>query len=52
VYWVLEIFRAPIYEGILPPFHTFAVGALIALAFLVVGAAVFRRTSDRIAFYV
>ena len=52
VYWVLDIFRTPIYEGILPTVQTFALGAFIALAFLVVGAAVFRRTSDRIAFYV
>jgi ABC-type polysaccharide/polyol phosphate export permease len=52
VYWVLDLFRLPIYDGILPSLPTLALGAGIALAFLGVGAAVFRSTSDRIAFYV
>ena len=52
VYWVLDIFRLPIYDGVLPVFWTFALAAGIAVAFLVAGAAIFRRTSDRIAFYV
>ncbi len=52
VYWVLEVFRTPIYDGVLPDVQTLALGAGIALVFLVVGAAVFRGTSHRIAFYV
>jgi len=52
VHWVLDIFRVPIYDGILPGFQTFALGVGISLVFLVVGAVVFRGTSHRIAFYV
>ena len=52
VHWVLDVFRVPIYDGILPGFLTWAVGAGIAIVFLVVGAVVFRGTSHRVAFYV
>ncbi|HET9268648.1 MAG TPA: ABC transporter permease, partial [Vicinamibacterales bacterium] len=52
VYWVLDVFRVPIYDGVFPGFQTLALGAGIALVFLAVGATVFRGTSHRIAFYV
>jgi ABC-type polysaccharide/polyol phosphate export permease len=49
---ILEIFRDPIYFGKVPPFAHLVVATGLALLFLVVGAIVFRRSSDRIPFYV
>ncbi|HEX2253055.1 MAG TPA: ABC transporter permease [Thermoanaerobaculia bacterium] len=49
---VLEVFRDPIYYGKVPPLSHLAVAVAASLAVLVVGAVAFRRSSDRIAFYV
>lgn len=49
---VLEVFRDPIYYGKIPPWTHLTVAAVIAVGALVVGFLVFRKTSDRIAFYV
>ncbi len=49
---ILEVFRDPIYFGkVPPPQHLAMAGAVAALA-LLLGATVFRRSSDRIPFYV
>lgn len=49
---ILEVFRDPIYQGEIPPPTHLAVCLGIALAALAVGAFAFRRTSDRIPFYI
>lgn len=49
---VLEVFRDPIYYGKVPPLPHLAVALGLSLAVLAVGVISFRRSSDRIAFYV
>lgn len=49
---ILEVFRDPIYQGEIPPPTHLAVCVGIALAALVLGAFAFRRSSDRIPFYI
>jgi ABC-2 type transport system permease protein len=49
---VLEVFRDPIYYGKIPPLPHVAVTLVIALAALGIGALAFRRSSDRIPFYI
>jgi ABC-type polysaccharide/polyol phosphate export permease len=49
---VLEVFRYPIYNGSVPPAACIVVAVVAALASLAIGAAVFRKVSDRIPFYI
>ncbi|MEM7480135.1 MAG: ABC transporter permease [Acidobacteriota bacterium] len=49
---VLEVFRDPIYLGKIPPMSHLGVTLAITVFALVVGILAFRRSSDRIAFYV
>ncbi len=49
---ILEIFRDPIYLQKVPPFTHIAVSAGIAIVALAIGAWAFRKSSDRIPFYV
>jgi ABC-2 type transport system permease protein len=49
---VLEVFRDPIYYGKIPPLPHVAVTLVIALLALLIGAYAFRKSSDRIPFYV
>ena len=49
---ILEVFRDPIYQGEVPPLTHLTVCLGIALAALAIGAFVFRRSSDRIPFYI
>jgi ABC-type polysaccharide/polyol phosphate export permease len=49
---ILEVFRDPIYQGEIPPLSHLTVSIVIALLALVLGAWVFRRSSDRIPFYI
>lgn len=49
---ILEVFRDPIYQGEIPPLTHLAVCAGIALGVFAIGAFVFRRSSDRIPFYI
>ena len=49
---ILEVFRDPIYYGKIPPWTHLTVSIGIAAAALVIGALAFRRSSDRIPFYV
>jgi len=49
---ILEVFRDPIYHGKIPPLTHLTVCAGIALGALAIGAFAFRRTSDRIPFYI
>jgi ABC-2 type transport system permease protein len=49
---ILEVFRDPIYHGKIPPLSHLAVTLAITVVVLVVGMAFFRRSSDRIPFYV
>jgi homopolymeric O-antigen transport system permease protein len=48
---ILEVFRDPIYQGEVPPLTHLTVCVGIALAALLIGAYAFRRSSDRIPFY-
>ncbi|HKH45147.1 MAG TPA: ABC transporter permease [Thermoanaerobaculia bacterium] len=49
---ILEVFRDPIYQGEIPPLSHLSVSIGITLILLAVGAWVFRRSSDRIPFYI
>ena len=49
---ILEVFRDPIYYGKIPPASHLAVCAALALVVLAIGAFSFRRSSDRIPFYI
>ena len=49
---ILEVFRDPIYYGKIPPLPHVAVALAIALTALLIGALVFRKSSDRIPFYI
>jgi ABC-type polysaccharide/polyol phosphate export permease len=49
---ILEVFRDPIYQGEVPPLTHLSVAVGIAVLALAVGAWAFRRSSDRIPFYV
>jgi ABC-type polysaccharide/polyol phosphate export permease len=49
---ILEVFRDPIYQGEVPPLTHLSVCVGIAILALVLGALAFRRSSDRIPFYV
>jgi len=49
---ILETFRDPIYYGKIPPLSHLSVAIGIALVALVIGAVAFRKSSDRIPFYV
>jgi ABC-2 type transport system permease protein len=49
---ILEVFRDPIYLHKVPPFTHLTVAVAIAAVTLVLGAYFFRRSSDRIPFYV
>jgi ABC-2 type transport system permease protein len=52
MHWVLDVFRLPIYDGVLPGVPTFALATIMAMLVLSIGAATFRATSHRIALYV
>lgn len=49
---ILEVFRDPIFHGKIPPITHLTVATVVALLALAVGIVVFRRSSDRIPFYV
>jgi ABC-2 type transport system permease protein len=49
---ILEVFRDPIHQGKVPPLAHLAVCVGIAALALIVGGIAFRRSSDRIPFYV
>jgi ABC-2 type transport system permease protein len=49
---ILEIFRDPIYQREIPPLTHLGVSVAIAVLVFVIGAWVFRRSSDRIPFYI
>ena len=49
---ILEVFRDPIYYGKIPPLSHLTVSVLITLIAFAVGALAFRKSSDRIPFYI
>lgn len=49
---ILEVFRDPIYQGEIPPLSHLGVSVGIAVLVFALGFWVFRRSSDRIPFYV
>jgi len=49
---ILEVFRDPIYYGKVPPLSHVTVSCLIVLVALAAGAWAFRKSSDRIPFYI
>jgi ABC-2 type transport system permease protein len=49
---ILEVFRDPIYYGKVPPLTHLTVSVLITLIIFAIGAFAFRRSSDRIPFYI
>jgi ABC-type polysaccharide/polyol phosphate export permease len=48
MYYLIQIFRLSIYEGILPPLHTLLIGTGIALFTLILGWAVFTHNADQL----
>lgn len=46
IYYLIQLFRQPIYDGILPSWPLMAVGSLISISTLVVGWIVFSRKAD------
>ena len=49
---ILEVFRDPIFYGKVPPLTHLTVAVVIAVGMMGVGIVVFRKSSDRIPFYV
>jgi ABC-type polysaccharide/polyol phosphate export permease len=49
---IMEVFRDPIYQGEIPPLSHLTVCVGIVLVVLALGAFTFRRSSDRIPFYI
>ena len=49
---ILEVFRDPIFQGEVPPLTHLSVAVGIAVAMMALGIVVFRKSSDRIPFYV
>jgi len=49
---ILEVFRDPIYYGKIPPLTHLGVCVVITIVALVLGSWAFRRSSDRIPFFV
>jgi ABC-type polysaccharide/polyol phosphate export permease len=49
---ILEVFRDPIYHGKVPPLSHLAVALAVATVAMIVGWAAFRRSADRIPFYI
>lgn len=49
---ILEVFRDPIYRNKIPPLSHLSVSIAIAVIALALGAWLFRRSSDRIPFYI
>ena len=49
---ILEVFRDPIYQREIPPLSHLTVSLVITVLILLLGVWVFRRSSDRIPFYV
>ena len=49
---ILEVFRDPIYYGKIPPASHLSLAALIAGVMLVIGILSFRKSADRIPFYI
>ena len=49
---ILEVFRDPIYYGKVPPLSHLGVALLFAVVALIIGKTAFRRSCDRIPFYI
>ncbi len=49
---ILEVFRDPIYLGKIPPLSHLSVSVAISVVAFALGAVAFRRSSDRIPFYI
>jgi ABC-type polysaccharide/polyol phosphate export permease len=49
--YFVEMFRAPIYDGVLPAARVVLVGSAFGVVSLLVGWVVFERSSDRIAYH-
>jgi ABC-type polysaccharide/polyol phosphate export permease len=48
---ILEVFRDPIYFGKIPPLSHLSIALGVALVALVVGSVTFKRSTDRLAYY-
>ena len=52
MYYFIECFRHPIYNGELPSLGIIAMSALIAVVTLIIGYRVFKRAEDDFVYYV
>jgi ABC-type polysaccharide/polyol phosphate export permease len=48
MYYLIQIFRLPIYEGILPPLHVLMIGTGLALITFLLGWTVFSKNADKL----
>jgi ABC-2 type transport system permease protein len=51
MYYVVETFRQPVFNGVFPPWHTLALSLGIAVIILVAGWIFFSRNADNFAYY-
>jgi ABC-type polysaccharide/polyol phosphate export permease len=52
MYYVVETFRQPVFNGVFPPWPILAISLGIAIIMLVVGWIFFSRSADNFAYYV
>jgi ABC-type polysaccharide/polyol phosphate export permease len=52
MFYIVECFRRPIFQGELPNLEICCLGFLVAAASLAIGYLVFSRLSDRFVYYV
>lgn len=51
-YWLIEVFRRPIYDGVWPSLHSVLAASFCALAALSLGWTLFLRKADELAYHV
>jgi ABC-2 type transport system permease protein len=51
MYYMVEIFRQPVYDGVLPEIKTFFISAVISIVALIAGWIFFSRKADEFAYY-
>jgi len=51
MYYLVKVFRMPLYDGVLPDWKTLLVSAVISLSVLLIGWFVYSRKADEFAYY-
>lgn len=50
MYYLIKMFRTPIYDGVLPPINIIVIGAVVSLTTLLIGWIYFSHQSDKFAY--